>query len=75
MSTLDYVRRDVIGGLFAIQFLVLALKGKAWFITGTAKPRFSATTAKSMGGKYFWAVAAAAVLAGVVWDLHRKFPR
>jgi glycerol uptake facilitator-like aquaporin len=75
--SLGYVARDILGVLFAIQFLLLALKGKAWFVSARkiGPPRFSSITAKSMKEKYFWAAVVAAVFAGVIWDLHRKFPR
>ncbi|SRR5712691_4498148 len=75
ISNLDYFRRDVLGILFAIQSLVLAVNGKALFPVGTAKPRFSVVLVKALWARYLCAVVAAAALAGVAWDLHRRFPR
>ena len=77
MSSVAYVGRDVLGVLFAIQFPVLSLKGKAWFVSvgKIGRARYSPITAKSMRAKYFWAVASAVLFAGVLWDLTRKFPQ
>ncbi len=74
ISQLDYFRRDLLGALFAVQFLILAVKRQAIFPVGSAKPRFSITEVKSMRARYSCAIAAAALLAGVVWDVYRKFP-
>ena len=75
LSSLDYFRRDIFGILLAIQFVVLAVRGKAVFPGGNAIPRFSTIEVKAMWSRYVCVVAAAAALAGVVWDLLRKFPR
>ena len=76
ISTLEYIRRDVLALLFGIQCLVLSLKGTAWFVSGiTSRPRISLSKAKSMREKYFWAIVAAALFAGAIWDLSRKFPQ
>jgi hypothetical protein len=75
ISQLDYFRLDLLGALFVVQFLILAVKGKAVFPVGSAQPRFSMTQAKSMRARYFWAIAAGALFAGVLWDLYRKLLR
>jgi hypothetical protein len=76
LSDLLYFRIDVLLVLFAIQFLVLAVKGKAIFPSGmNAAPRFSTAKVKAMWGKYLCVIVAAGMLARVVWDLHRKFAR
>lgn len=76
LSTLAYFRVDLLGIAFAVQTLVLAIRGKALFPSGmNAAPRFSKIEVKAAWAKYCFVAIAAAMLAGVVWDLHRKLQR
>jgi hypothetical protein len=73
-AKLDYIWRDLIVAILAIQLVVLAQGGRAWFVVGTAMPRLQTIEIKKRWARFLCAAAAGALLAWVARDLIRKFP-